>query len=229
MEKTQKIEKIQRRERFCMSAPQVRSTQQDDSEVVEITGRAIVFNRESVTLYEDEEREIREVIAPEAVTDDLLARSTILMTLYHNKERVLARSLKGKGTLRYKRTDEGVDFSFTPPDTEDGRTARELVARGDITGCSFAFRADYGDREAVERSVETVDGREIVTFTVKRMLGVYDFTLTPMPAYEDTSVSTRMAAVDTMLRERMECASRDKRAALRTEAARLRRIADSEF
>jgi len=176
--------------RHFNSAVQVRAAENENEER-EITGTAIVFDSLSRALYSDEDTEIREVIAREAVTRDLLDSGTILMTLFHNNEKILARSREGKGTLHYDLTDEGVTFRFTPPDTEDGRTALALVERGDITGCSFAFRADYWDRDAVEKTVETKDGKEIVTYTVKRMIGIYDFTLTPTPVYEDTEVAQR--------------------------------------
>lgn len=154
-----------------------------------IEGTAIVFGQESEPLYDDDTLQIREVIAPEAVTRELLDSSTILMTLYHDNGRLLARSRKGEGTLSYDVDESGVHFSFDAPDTEDGRVALEAIRRGDITGCSFAFTVDYGDEEAVERTSEKRNGKEFVLYTVRRMLGIHDFTLTPIPAYPQTETS----------------------------------------
>lgn len=220
----EKIIDIEKRARFCAVAPQYRISKGEEPE--QISGTAIVFGRESLELYRDEQLVIREVIAPEAVTRELLDSCCILMTLYHNNERVLARSLQGKGTLEYDVDESGVHFKFTPPDTEDGRTARELVKRGDISGCSFAFRARYSDKKCVERSSETVDGVEIVTYTVRKIESIHDFTLTPTPAYPDTEVSSRMATLDKEIRSSEESAQEQKSAKWLAEAARLRRIAN---
>lgn len=184
--------------RYCSVAPELTTRAKEgdggaeggEAKEGEITGRAIVFGQETV-LYSDDEEEIREVIAPEAVPRELLDRSVILMTLYHNPERVLARSRNGEGTLAYEVDAEGVRFAFTPPDTEDGRTARELVGRGDITGCSFAFRCRYGDPECVKVEQREEDGRKITVCTVMQMESIHDFTLTPTPAYEQTEVEAR--------------------------------------
>lgn len=163
-----RIQGIKRRETFFPGNVRVRETGGEESSRI-IEGVAIVFNSQSEPLYEDDELEIREVIAPEAVTRELLDASTILMTLYHDNRRLLARSLRGSGSLTYEIRDDGVHFSFEAPDTEDGRVALEAIRRGDITGCSFAFTVNYGDRTEVERQSETRDGKEYVVYTVKRM------------------------------------------------------------
>ncbi|MDE7402016.1 MAG: HK97 family phage prohead protease [Muribaculaceae bacterium] len=165
-------------------------SEQEQSRTIE--GTAIVFNAPSVPMYSDDELEIREVIAPEAITDEILRSSDILMTLYHNNERILARSNRGQGTLNYERTNEGVTFSFDAPDTEDGRVALALVRSGDIGGCSFAFTIDEDNPGAIGRTSEEREGKTIVTYTVRKILRLYDFTLTPRPAYESTEVATRM-------------------------------------
>ena len=187
-----RIQGIKRRETFFPGNVRVRETGGEESSRI-IEGVAIVFNSQSEPLYEDDELEIREVIAPEAVTRELLDASTILMTLYHDNRRLLARSLRGSGSLTYEIRDDGVHFSFEAPDTEDGRVALEAIRRGDITGCSFAFTVNYGDRSEVERQSETRDGKEYVVYTVKQMRSVHDFTLTPLPAYPQTEAQTTRA------------------------------------
>lgn len=158
-----------------------------------LTGYAIVFDSQSAPLYSDANETIREVIAPEAVTRELLDRSDIVMTMFHDDSLILARSANGKGTLSYSIDEHGVKFDFEPPETEDGKKAVELVKRGDIAGCSFAFSTDYCDRESVERSTTMEDGKRITTYTVRKITGLYDFTLTPHPAYPSTSVEAREA------------------------------------
>ena len=155
-----------------------------------ITGYAILFDVPSAPLYEDEDEVIREVIAPEAVSLELLDKSDIKMTMFHNKQLLLARSNKGSGTLSYGIDDKGVYFEFEAPDTADGDKAIELVKRGDIAGCSFAFSTRYYDSAFVEESVVHGDKVE-VTYRVKVITGIYDFTLAADPAYPDTSVEAR--------------------------------------
>lgn len=167
---------------------------EQDGKPPRLTGYAIVFGTASLPLYSDENETIREVIAPEAVTQQLLDTSDIVMTMFHNDSLILARSAAGKGTLSYSIDEHGVKFDFEPPQTEDGKKAVELVKRGDIAGCSFAFSTDYSDRESVERSATMEDGKRITTYTVRKITGLYDFTLTPHPAYPATSVEAREAA-----------------------------------
>lgn len=155
-----------------------------------ITGYAILFDVPSAPLYEDEDEVIREVIAPEAVSLELLDKSDIKMTMFHDRQLLLARSNKGSGTLSYGIDDKGVYFEFEAPDTADGDKAIELVKRGDIAGCSFAFSTRYYDRAFVEESVVHGDKVE-VTYRVKVITGIYDFTLAADPAYPDTSVEAR--------------------------------------
>lgn len=155
-----------------------------------ITGYAILFDVPSAPFYEDEEEVIREVIAPEAVSLELLDNSDIKMTMFHDRQLLLARSNKGSGTLSYGIDDKGVYFEFEAPDTADGDKAIELVKRGDIAGCSFAFSTRYYDRAFVEESVVHGDKVE-VTYRVKVITGIYDFTLAADPAYPDTSVEAR--------------------------------------
>ena len=180
---------INKREIFTASQLRLREIDgQEESRT--ITGYAILFDTPSAPLYEDEDEVIREVIAPEAVSKELLDKSDIKMTMFHDRQLLLARSNKGSGTLSYGIDDKGVYFEFEAPDTADGDKAIELVKRGDIAGCSFAFSTRYYDRAFVEESVVHGDKVE-VTYRVKVITGIYDFTLAADPAYPDTSVEAR--------------------------------------
>lgn len=161
----------------------------EESRIIE--GYAILFNTPSAALWSYEDGEVREIIAPEAVTKELLDASDIKMTMFHDRQLILARSRNGEGTLSYEIDEKGVKFSFEAPHTVDGDKALELVKRGDISGCSFAFTTRYYDESCVSHSVETTDGYTIETFTVRTILGIHDFTLAADPAYPDTTVDTR--------------------------------------
>lgn len=158
-----------------------------------IEGYAIRFNEPSAPLGRSADGTVwREIITPEAVTRGLLDSSDILMTLFHERTRILARSKKGAGTLEYDIDGEGVRFRFTPPATADGEMALELVQRGELDGCSFIFSTRYDDSKCVEREI-TADNKGVKTglARVKKIFGIYDFTLTPSPAYPSTSVAAR--------------------------------------
>lgn len=180
---------INKREIFTASQLRLREIDGKEESRI-ITGYAILFDVPSAPLYEDEEEVIREVIAPEAISKELLDKSDIKMTMFHDRQLLLARSNKGSGTLSYGIDGKGVYFEFEAPDTADGDKAIELVKRGDIAGCSFAFSTRYYDRAFVEESVVHGDKVE-VTYRVKVITGIYDFTLAADPAYPDTSVEAR--------------------------------------
>jgi uncharacterized protein len=165
----------------------VREAGEGESESRTITGYAILFNTPSVSLYDYDDEEGREIIAPGAVTKELLDVCDIKMTMFHDRQLILARSKNGAGTLSYSVDDKGVAFEFEAPNTADGDKALELVRRGDISGCSFAFSTHYYDSAFVSRSVEKVGDKTIVTYTVNVITGIYDFTLAADPAYPDTN------------------------------------------
>lgn len=147
-----------------------------------IEGYAVRFGSPSVSFGQENGKEVREYIAPEALTREVLEVSDIRMTMFHDSHIILARSKQGKGTLSWDVDEKGVSFSFEAPRTMDGDKALELVGRGDVDGCSFAFRLDIGDPEAVSR--EESDGE--VSYTIRKVVDVRDFTLTDSPAYPAT-------------------------------------------
>lgn len=156
-----------------------------------ITGYAILFNTPSEPLWSDEDSEAREVIAPESITKELLDGCDIKFTMYHDRQLILGRSNKGAGTLSYFVDERGVGFNLELPDSPNGDEALSAVRRGDISGCSFAFTTRYWDSDFVERTANIVNGKSLVTYTVKAVTGVYDFTLAADPAYPETSVEAR--------------------------------------
>lgn len=136
-----------------------------------------------------------EVLEPGCVTREMLDKQDIKLTMFHDRQLVLARSNKGNGTLSYEVDKVGVKFWAEMPHTVDGDKALELVSRGDIAGCSFIYSTDEDDSEnavSYERLDEKGDdGEDILLRHVKRIDNVYDFTITTDPAYEQTDVSKR--------------------------------------
>lgn len=136
-----------------------------------------------------------EQLEPGCVTREMLDRQDIKLTMFHDRQLILARSNKGVGTLSYEVDAVGVRFWAEMPHTVDGDKALELVQRGDIAGCSFCYSTDEGDSENAvnyERLKEkTENGEDILLRHVKRIDNVYDFTLATDPAFEQTTVSRR--------------------------------------
>lgn len=182
--------KIVRRQILTPSALRLREANGGEQSRT-ITGYAILFNTPSAPLWADDDSEAREVIDPSAITRELLDKQDIKMTMFHDGQLILARSRNGEGTLSYDVDEKGVSFEFEAPNTADGDKAIELVKRGDISGCSFAFSTYYYDTDYVEKSAEVVDGKTVATYRVKEVTGIYDFTLAADPAYPDTSVEAR--------------------------------------
>lgn len=176
---------------------------EDGTQSRTITGYAILFDTPSDVLWSWDDEDEREIIDRGAVTKELLDSCDIKMTMFHDRQLILARSNKGKGTLKYNVDDKGVSFEFDAPNTADGDKAIELVRRGDLAGCSFAFTTHYYDRSFVEPSVSIdSNGRTTTTYRVRMITGVYDFTLAADPAYPDTSCEARDKELFSSLREK---------------------------
>lgn len=152
-----------------------------------IEGYAVVFNRDSQIMFDREKKRcFIERISPNAITPELLQRSDVKALLEHNKERLLARSFKGQGSLTLSIDDYGVKYRFEAPETVDGDTALELVRRGDFFGSSFAYTADEKSGVKYEKRSDGILQR-----TVDLASGFYDISIVSNPAYFGTNVNVR--------------------------------------
>ena len=166
--------------------PVLREAAEGGGESRTIEGYAIVFGVES-RILSDYWDNYREIIEPGAITEERLREMDIKMTMYHNREKILARSTNGEGTLKLTVDDVGVKYSFEAPNTVDGDTALELVKRGDLSGSSFMFWTDERNVSYERRS------DDIMLRRVKTIGMIYDMTIAADPAYEQTSVAAREA------------------------------------
>jgi HK97 family phage prohead protease len=185
-----------------------------------VVGHAVVFGQRSINLTPwSSYREMYEVIERGAITQELIDRSDVMLTAFHDNKMVLGRCTNGRGTLSLVLDERGLRAECTLAETS---TADELLAaieRGDITGMSFAFRADEEDSEngvSYERTNDVEDGKEVWLRHVKRINGLFDVSIVTHPAYEQTSVATREQseaidkAIDAQLKR--ECGDKnDKR------------------
>lgn len=146
-----------------------------------ISGRAIVFNSPTVI-----GGCFREMILPEAISDELLANSDVVLTLEHNPAAgVLGRSCKGEGTLQLERRDDGVYVTCDLPESPLGDTVLEGVRRGDYRQMSFCFVVGDQRWEVCDDDIEQR--------TITSISRIYDVSIVAFPAYKDTSVAARSA------------------------------------
>lgn len=157
-----------------------------------VSGYAIVFNQQSRVLYDRTQRKyFTEVIDPRAVTMTFLQEQDIKLNFNHDDEKLLGRSHYGSGTLSFEVDEYGVRYTVELPNTSVGNDVLELIRRGDVFGCSFAFRyAKDGVRD------EKKDGKNLRT--VIKMESIHDFSIVVDPAYLGTYVTSKRAFDDTI-------------------------------
>lgn len=168
--------------------PRIREVAEGEAPSRIIEGYGIVFDELSRVLRDFEDLPpYREIIETGAVTEEDLKNFDIKMTMYHNREKLLARSRFGEGTLKLSVDEVGVKYEFEAPNTVDGDTALELVKRGDLFGSSFIFWVGMTDFTREKGK----DG--IYIHRIKKILRIDDMTIAADPAYEQTSVKAREA------------------------------------
>lgn len=176
---------------------QVREAE-DGQQSREVAGRAIVFGVRSVNLTPWSSRYVVfEVLEPGCITQELLRRSDIVYNLNHNSDvlNIMGRYRNtDKDTLKLELRADGLYNKCELPMTNAANDTLELIKRGDISGQSFAFDVDWEDTEnsvSLERTEETMDGKEVWLRHIKKITGLYDVSIVTHPAYEQTSVDQR--------------------------------------
>jgi HK97 family phage prohead protease len=100
----------------------------------------------------------------------------------HDLSNILGRT-KSK-TLRLSADVTGLRYEIDLPNTTLGRDVGELVARGDVTGSSFAFSV-RANGDNVTRTKEGIYVRSI------NAVDLFDVSPVTVPAYDGTSVQAR--------------------------------------
>lgn len=191
-----------------------------------IEGYAIVFDVQS-RLLSDYWENYYEIIESGAITEESLREMDIKMTIWHNREKLLARSNKGVGTLKLTVDEIGVKYEFEAPDTADGNNAWVLTKRGDLSGSSFSYWSD--ERSSVRY---TTDENDILVRHVERIDKIFEMTIASDPAYTETNVTAREIEMtgfklpdkkgEEAARQASELISREKNIARVRKAARSR-------
>ena len=154
-----------------------------------IQGYGAVFEKQSRVLYDASKKLFFiEVIEKGAITEELIRACDIKALLEHNRQRLLARSNMGDGSLLLSVDDYGLAYKFEAPSTQEGNDAIELIRRGDLFGSSFAYSTD----EKKNVSYEKRDG--VLFRTVHKIDGLYDISIVSDPAYFGTDVTVRSLA-----------------------------------
>lgn len=153
---------------------QLRAVKNQDGTTT-VSGTAIVFNQPSQPIP------FIEYISRDALDDVDFSKTLLLYA--HDYNKILSRA--DSGTLTTKIDDSGLHFTAKLPDTTLANDVREDINAGNLKGCSFGFTiADGGDRYDTDSKGQTVH-------YVDKIASVSELTITPIPAYNQTSVQVQ--------------------------------------
>lgn len=151
---------------------------QDQNNV--LVGTPIVFDKP--TLINDKFGSYIEIIKRSAIDPEILNDTALLYN--HDVNQIpLARSPE---TMKLEKTTTEINMRAALPDTTTGKEVYSAVKRRDIKGMSFAFQVPKGGDEF---------NPETNTRTINRIEKLYEVSVTPFPAYAETSVEARSGAM----------------------------------
>lgn len=154
---------------------QIQTRDKSESGVNKISGYAVRFNEPSENLGG-----FVETIAPTAFQN--VNMQEVLCLYNHDPANILARSDSGNLTLTVDNI--GLYFEADLPNTTLARDVLANVQAGNIKGCSFGFTVK---RDKWQWSKGTEPDRR----TVESIDKLFEITLTPIPAYKQTTVDKR--------------------------------------
>lgn len=159
-----------------------RSTQLRATSGLAIDGHAAVFDQDYV-LWDEGNACAVETVKPGAFSRAIKEKHDVRALLNHDPNQLLGRT--SAGTLELKEDSVGLYFKVDPPDTQLGRDVHTLVKRGDLSGCSFAFRVTKQNVTETKKSGKLIRRREIED------VDLYDVGPVTYPAYAGTDVNAR--------------------------------------
>lgn len=167
-------------ERRVYNQTAVRAEEGDDDEESRIEGEAAVFDEPTVIrgLF----GKFKEVVR-DTFFDETLARGWDVRALFnHDPDHILGRV--NNDTLELRKTDDALEYTNFPPETNFAGDLVETIKRGDIPGNSFSFEV-FDDNWTEDD--EGIPMRELLSGRT------YDVGPVTFPAYSATSVSARGA------------------------------------
>jgi HK97 family phage prohead protease len=145
---------------------------------------------------------VKERIAKGAFDRVLRGKPDVVATFNHDANIVLGRTTSG--TLQLRSDDTGLAFECDLPNTSTARDLYESVQRGDINGCSFAFKLDSG-MDSFLTAEDEERGSTIIVRTINDFSNLYDVSICTNPCYPGTSVDARSKhVVSAELRSRID-------------------------
>lgn len=151
------------------------NNQAENGQNMAISGIATVFNQPSI------KGDLTEYIDQNALNGVDL--SNVLLLYSHDFSNILAR--EDSGTLKTSIQPDGLHFNAQLPDTQLGHDTYTNILNGNIRGMSFGFKiAPGGDSWSVNSQGNTIH-------TIHQIDQVFELSLTPIPAYTETSVQVQ--------------------------------------
>ncbi|WP_125589766.1 HK97 family phage prohead protease [Companilactobacillus jidongensis] len=157
----------------------------DENSADKLSGYAIVFDQPSEDLGGFIEYVDRSAL-------DGVDLSDVKLLYNHKFDNILARV--DSNTLLLTIDEHGLFFSADIPNTTIGNDVAENVRNGNLKGCSFGFTIS-GD------AWENMDN-DVAIRHITKVESLYELSITPMPAYKETSVSQR--SLDEFNKEKYE-------------------------
>lgn len=173
---------------------QTRGAEDADGAARYVEGYAARFNSPTV-LFELDGTEYWEVIAPGAFDG---ADMEDVIFNYNHTGNVIARTRNG--TLELTTDEDGLHMRARVDGTAAGRQLYEEISGGYVDRMSFAFTIQEESYDSVEH-----------LWTIQKVKRLYDVSAVDIPAYDDTSIAARRAAVEDSQRARQAALALDKR------------------
>lgn len=173
---------------------QTRGAEEGDGAACYAEGYAARFNSPTM-LFELDGTEYWEVIAPGAFDG---ADMEDVIFNYNHTGNVIARTRNG--TLELTTDEEGLRMRARVDGTAAGRQLYEEILGGYVDRMSFAFTIQEESYDSVEH-----------LWTIQKVKRLYDVSAVDIPAYDDTSIAARRAAVEDSQRARQAALALDKR------------------
>lgn len=172
---------------------QTRGAEDADGAARYVEGYAARFNSPTV-LFELDGTAYWEVIAPGAFDG---ADMEDVIFNYNHTGNVIARTRNG--TLELTTDEDGLHMRARVDGTAAGRQLYEEISGGYVDRMSFAFTIQEESYDSVEH-----------LWTIQKVKRLYDVSAVDIPAYDDTSIAARRAAVEDSQRAHQAALALDK-------------------